>query len=326
MFAHVTNEFELIKSSTRELARFPRMWVPMLLTWLIYAAISVYLRWGYDWDRSSVRDGCLVVTGAILLLALVFSWAAFVQLEMMRQVETDRTMSLWRAFPVAARNLSVALPIVVIWAFIWFGLSLLESLLRKVRKVASDEQEMSPRRIAETVTGFEEFSLTGAFFHALRKGVRMLAFMIYPAIAWEDHGPLRSIKRGVGIARTRWKHFALGFLMTEAVATLVFLPLGLLFGMTSRMELELPSYVWFAAILYGSIAWSYVMFLEQMYAAQLYLWHLMWESEVRKAEERGEPPPKSLRHIRRPTMLDDIPELLFARTARKRQRRRSRKQ
>lgn len=325
MFAHVSNGFELIRSSTRELGRFPRLWVPILLTWVVYAVAVVYLKWGYDWGQGTGRDNALIVFAAIVLLAAVFSWAAFVLLELVQQVETDRPMSLLRALPEATGNLIVALPVVLLWSLIWLFLSLLEAIFRRARGRDDDGDDVSPRRVAEVVTGFEKFSLSAAFFQALRKGVRMLAFLIYPAIAWEHHGPFRSIKRGLGIARVRWQHFATGYMMTESVAFIVFLPLGILFATTHRMEVELPDFVWVGSILYGAIAWSYIMFLEQMYAAQLYLWHLMWEHEVRKAEANGEPPPRSLRHIRRPTMLDDIPELLFSRTARKRQRRRSRR-
>ena len=109
------------------------------------------------------------------------------------------------------------------------------------------------------------------------------------------------------------------------MAFIVFLPLGVLFFVSSRMEAELPDFVWFSALLYGGVSWSYIMFLEQMFTAEIYLWHLMWEREVQKAEEKGEHPPRSLRHIRRPTILDNIPELLFDRPATKKKWRRSRR-
>lgn len=54
---------------------------------------------------------------------------------------------------------------------------------------------------------------------------------------------------------------------------------------------------------------SYSIYLEQMFTAQLYLWHIKWEKAVKKAREDGKEAP-SLRDVPRPSVLDKVSDLL----------------
>lgn len=51
------------------------------------------------------------------------------------------------------------------------------------------------------------------------------------------------------------------------------------------------------------------MYLEQLFMAQLYLWHQKWESAVEDAQKSGRPVP-SLHDVDQPLLLAKVPDLL----------------
>lgn len=71
----------------------------------------------------------------------------------------------------------------------------------------------------------------------------------------------------------------------------------------------LPEYAWVLTIMYIAFVWSYSVYLEQMFAAGLYLWHMKWERAVGNAQRDGTPIP-SMRQIPQPSILDDVHELI----------------
>jgi hypothetical protein len=97
--------------------------------------------------------------------------------------------------------------------------------------------------------------------------------------------------------------------MTELAAGVLFLVPWLLIYMSAKMKMHLPDTVWFITIIYIGFAWSFYFFLEQMFTAGLYLWHLSWERECLKAKAENRPLPK-MSEVRRPTLLDDTSDLL----------------
>ena len=137
----------------------------------------------------------------------------------------------------------------------------------------------------------------------------MVVFLILPAIAWEDLDFFKATKKGLWVLKTNLSAFATGFTLTYLAATIVFLPPGLLFYITEKLELTLPEIVWYLTLLYIGFVWSYSMYLEQMFTANLYLWNMKWEKEVEKAKNQGKPLPE-LRDVPRPDILDDVPDLL----------------
>jgi len=306
MYQGIKNGSELIKESFRAIGKYPRMLIPLLLCWLIYAPILVAFKFHIPWDIYTNGECALIVFFAILLLSLIFSWSAFMLLEFIRQIETNEQPSLISAFFKSIGNTIIALPIVIGWAVIWFILSVLEAIFsRRSEDDDDDGEEYNAENVAKTVAGFEEFSLSGAFFDAVKKGVRMLAFLIYPAIAWEKFSSLKSVKKGFVVAKSHKTEFVAGFLLTELAAILVFIPPAILFYISSKFDVSFPEMVWFITILYCAFAWSFTLFLEQMFAAELYLWHLIWEKEVEDAKLKGKPTPK-LQDVKRPSVMDNV--------------------
>lgn len=306
MFQGIMNGAGLIREAIRALEKYPRMLIPLLLCWLVYAPLLVAFKFHIPWDNFDILSQSLIVFLAILLLSVIFSWSAFMLLELIRQIETDEKFSISKAIGVSCINLVVALPIVIGWAVIWFSLTLIETILR--RRSGSSDKEYNAKNVAKTVAGFQEFSLSGAFVEAVKKGVRMAAFLIYPAIAWERLGTASSVKKGLGIARSHKSEFAAGFVLTELAATIVFLPPALLFIVSDKFDISFSDPVWFGVMVYCAFAWSFSLFLEQMFVAELYLWHLIWEKEVDEAKNEGRPEPK-LEDVKRPSVMDSVADL-----------------
>ncbi|TGN39211.1 hypothetical protein [Marinobacter confluentis] len=305
------NGASLIKSAVRALAKHPRMLVPLILCWLAYAPLVVAFRFHIDWGAYEQWMQILIAFSGVLLLSLAFAWSAFVLIELIRQIEMDEEPRLYQALAKAVANTIMALPIVLAWAVIWLLLLILEAIFSKKRSDDSDTA-YNPENIAKTVAGYGQFSLSSAFFEALQKGVRMLAFLIFPAIAWERLGTFASIKKGLGIARTHKSEFAAGFVLTELAALIVFIPPAILFYISREFDVSFPDAVWFGTMIYCAFAWSFALFLEQMFVAELYLWHLIWEREVENAASEGRRKPH-LVDVKRPSVMDGVADLYLTR-------------
>ncbi|RFF29640.1 hypothetical protein [Wenzhouxiangella sediminis] len=285
------------------------MLLPLLMCWMVYAPLLIVLKFYIPWEQYDFAESSVIVFCAILVLSIIFSWSAFVLLELIRQIESGERPRIALAIAKSIKNTILALPIAVAWAVIWFLLSLLEALFSRA---SHDEgEELTAESAARTVAGYESFSLSGAFFQALKKGVRMAAFLIYPAVAWEGLGTSKSIKKGLGVAKTHKAEFATGFVLTELAALVVFLPPAVLFLLSGKFGISFPDWVWFSTMVYCAFAWSFSLFLEQMFVAELYLWHMIWEKESCLAKREGRPEP-ALGDVKRPSVRDDVDDLLLA--------------
>lgn len=306
MFQGIKNGAGLIMEAIRALGKYPRMLIPLLLCWIIYAPLLVIFRFHIPWENFEFSVQVLIVFSAILLLSIIFSWSAFMLLELIRQIETDENRSLFKAIEKSISNTIIALPVAVSWAVIWFVLSIIEAILSKGSE--DSNEEFNAENVARTLAGNEEFSLSGACLNALKKGVRMVAFLIYPAIAWENLRVGDSVKKGLGVVKLHKSEFFVGFALTELAATVIFLPPAVLFFISSSLEVIFSDMVWFGVILYCAFASSFMLFLEQMFVAELYLWNLIWEKELDQAMAEGTRLPR-LEDVKRPSIMDGVADL-----------------
>ena len=312
MFQGIKNGAELILEAVFALGKYPRMLIPLLLCWIIYAPLLVLFRFHIPWEHFELPVQALIAFSAILLLSIIFSWSAFMLLELIRQIETDEDRNLTKAIRKSVRNTAIALPIAICWATIWFVISLLEAIFRKGS--GDSNEEYNAENVAKTVAGYEEFTLSGAFLEALKKGVRMVAFLIYPAIAWENLGVSDSVKKGLNVAKSHKTEFAAGFVLTKLAASIVFLPPAILFFVSSEFDVSFSDTVWFSTMIYCAFAWSFSLFLEQIFVAELYLWNLIWEKEVDNAMAEGTPLPR-LEDVKRPSVIDGVADLYLTKIA-----------
>lgn len=308
MFQGIRNGWGLVKESIKVFNRHPKFIVPLLIAWVIYASIILYLKYWFNTDVYTTSQVSLIVLGIVFLFAFLLSFSCSILLELIQQLESGNKMSVTEAFGhTLGRNTIKILPIVIVWTIIWFILLVIQALLSKDKK--QEKESFSAENAAKTLAGYGSFSFSRVFFEELQKGVRMVIFLILPAIAWENLGFWKATKKGLGIFRAHLSVFVTGFVLTGLAAAIVFLPPALLFSISDGMEIAFPDWVWVVTSIYVAFAWSYSIYLEQMFIAELYLWNYKWEKEVVKAQQEGKPIP-SLKDIPRPSLLDDIPSLM----------------
>lgn len=303
MFDGIKNAGSIVGTVIQVPIRYPPVLLPLLVVWVLYAPAVIFLYFYYDWADGSVSQNLSVIFSFILFLSASISFSCFILLEQIRRIETGVKPGLIIPFAIATQNFLRALPVVFSWALIWFAITILDIILN--RKETPGYEDPSPENIARLMGGDGVLSLGRAFFEALKKGARMLAFLIFPAIAWERSD--KPILRGIAVARSHKTEFATGFFLTEIVASIVFIPPAIIFA-ASEFDIAISNEVWFAVIIYSGFAWSLSLLVEQLFTAELYLWDKKWRRACEIAETAGESVPK-LRDIKRPSILDDVADL-----------------
>ena len=276
MFQGIKNGWDLIKESIKVFNNHPKFIVPLLITWVIYTPMVLYLKYGLNWDAYTTSQVLVIVFGVILIFAFLLAFSCSMLLELIQQLETGEQMNLLKAFAnTVGKNIIKILPLVLVWAVIWFVLTVLQALLSKKR--SSEKESFTAENAAKTLAGYQSFSISRAFFEALRKGVRMVMFLILPAIAWENLGFWKATKKGIAVFKAHLSEFVTGFVLTEGVALLIFLLPALLFYITGEMKITLPDYVWVITIVY-------IAFLEllHLFRTDVYRRIVFMEYEVGK--------------------------------------------
>ena len=307
LFERVKSGAGLMGIALQAFVTFPSLIVPLLVCWAVYAPVVIYQKYSLDWSAYSLGGRLGILFATILLFSVVISFSCLTLLTTVRQIETKGRPNVAVAVGVALFNTVRALPIAVLWAVIWFLLAVLEALFSRKRE-EDGAPEFSVEDVAKTLAGFDSWSFSGAFFRALQKGVRMLAFLIFPALLWEHDSTIQSIKRGLAVAHAHRVEFFTGFALTEFFSAIVFLPPLILFLLSGKLHIEFPDWVWIATIIYIGFAWSLSILMEQLFTAELYLWHLNWEKARKEAHRTGAKLPK-LRDVKRPSLTDGIPDM-----------------
>ena len=302
----------LLVHSLNVFKAYPSFLLPILTVWIIYAPTVLYLKYGYQWNQHSLEDDLGVIALFLFGLSFLILMSCAVVLEMIRQIE-DGNPSLIRAISKAlGKDMIRVLPLSIVWATIWFLLTLIEAFLPK-KKESNDDATLTAQNAAATIANYRDFSLSAAFFDALKKGVRMVMFLIMPAIAWENLSFLAATKKGLSVLRAHLGDFGSGYALTYAAAAIVFLPPWIIFQLGTGRHgnpppIHFPDSVWVGTTIYVGLAWSFCIYLEQMFMAQLYLWHMKWESKVELAKEEHQPVPE-FQSVGRPELLVKTPGL-----------------
>ncbi len=292
---------------------YPVFLLPLLAVWAVYATGVLYLRYSFDWKAYGVKGDIGILFAFLFLLSFLILMAFATVLEMIRQAEEGKP-SLMRAIArVVGRDLISVVPLALVWAVIWLVLTLLEMALSSNDKESDSDRALNAHQAAETLANFNSFSFSEAFIGALEKGVRMVIFLILPAIAWEHLGFFKGVKKGLTVLRAHMRLFASGYALTYAAAFVAFLPAAIALTVGTGRHghpplVQFPDYVWVAIIIYMGCAWSLSLYLEQMFMAQLYQWHMAWQQAAAKAAVAGQRVPR-FDEIPRPEILSKTPGL-----------------
>lgn len=307
MFAEIKTGIQLVRTSLIVFRKHPILLIPLMICWGMYAPAIVYLNFFFKWDNINIGSRLFVLMMAIVFFSFVLSLSCFILLGMLDQIEMGRKLNLFDASLSAFRNVLIALPIVLVWAFIWFIITLIAVLFRALFSSMEDDNagtQFNAENVARTLSGIEKISFSGSITSLINKGIRMISYIIYPAIAWEKHGIIYAIKRGLMVAKIHKGEFLIGFVITELAVVTVFTPPSILFFLAKHFHIHFPDVVWFLTIVYCCFAWSFSAFLEQMFVAELYRWHLLWEKSLIEAQRSGHKLPE-FQDVRRPCILDN---------------------
>jgi len=308
------DSFAIIKYCFTAIIKWPVLITPLLFCWALYAPLVLYIKFGLKTKGMPVMTQLGISFIIICILSFILSISCLWVLELMRQIEIKGRVNLFEAFfNLLVRDVIRALPIMILWAFIWFILFVLSVIFSKKHNDDDNNQSLTAESAAETLMGTNNISFSGAFFSAVEKAVRMIVFLIYPAIAWEGRNSFDAIKRGMQILKGHLKKFVGGYILTEVAAALVYLPAAILYEIHSRLHVQYPDWVWVTILIYLAFAWSLSMLLEQLYTADLYTWNAKWEHECRKIKHAKGPKAKlpSLSKVKPPSLLDDTPDMKF---------------
>jgi hypothetical protein len=77
------------------------------------------------------------------------------------------------------------------------------------------------------------------------------------------------------------------------------------------IDQHLSAEFWTVVFIYIAFAWSFSIYLEQMFCAELYLWHLKWEDAIRVAKQKGRKGPTSISQVKKPCLLDEVNDLII---------------
>lgn len=294
--------------------KYPVLALPLLISWIIYAYMTVYFKFDFNTEGLTVHIVLGLVFLILLTYCILFSIGSFLMLEMIEQIETGKNPNFFIAlYDTFKKNFIKAFPIMLVWAFIWFVIEIIEVLTRnknRNRDDDNDSQGKTYKNIAKTVSGYQEFSLRTLTLDLIKSGVRMVVFYIYPAIAWEDETTLNAVKKGFAGIKSNALKFVTSFATIEMASIFIFLPAGLMIWSAEEFNINYSELTWKLLIIYIACAFAYYLYLQQMSAAILYMWNMKWQKAVKEAIKQGQEIPK-LEDIKRPDLLDNIPELLI---------------
>jgi hypothetical protein len=301
----------LLVHSMNVFKAYPSFLLPILTVWSVYAPTVLYLKYGYQWNQHGLEEDLGVAALFLFGLSFLILMSCAVVLEMIRQIEVGNPSLIRATAKALGKDMFRVLPLSIVWATIWFVLTVIEAFLSK--KKESNDDNLTAQNAAATIANYREPSFSAAFIDALKKGVRMVMFLIMPAIAWENLGFLAATKKGLSVLRAHLGDFGSGYALTYAAAAIVFLPPGIIFELGTGRHgnpplIHFPDSVWVGTIIYVGLAWSFSIYLEQMFMAQLYLWHMKWESKVEIAKEEHQPLPE-FHSVGRPELLVKTPGL-----------------
>ncbi len=308
MFDSIKSGSEIFKRSFKLFVVHPVLLAPLLLCWLFYGGSIVYFKYYFAWGNILPRERFLIAFAIIFSFAFILSFSCLIVLELIQQIERGRKKSLTKAIiEVITKDVIKTLPLTIAWSLLWFILTLIQMLLSKVTE--KQRQSISVENVAKTFAGDENASGGDLLIGIISKGIRMAFFLMLPGIAWDDLSTKNSFKRGSTILKRHFIQFATGFTLSKFLDMLVFLPPTILILITTKMDIQVPDIVWLITIIYCAFGWSYTILMEQIFTAELYLWHLRWELELEQPVDDDKNIPK-LSDVRRPSLLDEYTDLV----------------
>lgn len=243
--------FHMLRKSLRFLFQHPSTLLPLVVIWLASAHIIFYVLPRIPWKFLDTAElfGLIYLLNSLLCLLQLLGCS--VLLELLQHIETGRPMRLFAAVrDTLFRNIVAIIPLALLWSLIQVILWILEALLARKNSNSTSE------------TAIE------AFFDMIQTALRMAAFLVLPAVAWEKSNALSAVRRSIRIIRKEFATFLGAMSFSMMFMGLVGLPLALL----ARLNPDWIEAHWEIVLVYCMALWTLKTYLEQMMMAELYLW------------------------------------------------------
>lgn len=301
LLAGFKDEITLLKDTLKIMKNHPALLYPLIICYTFVSALILYMKYYY----TLFGDLYAVILQIFIYLSLItisITFANLIMLEIIQQIESGKQVNLQKAIKDALfRDVIKAVPLALLWSFLWTLIVFLKALTRRGHGSGGDEK-FTPRNAARTLVGATSspFSWFRLGLNMMSKLVRMTTFMALPAIAWEDRGPFSSFKKAFGVIKTHPYHMLSAYTLTLGASALMAIPAATIIMLDKYGGYVFSDAVWYGVMIYIIIVWTVETYLEQMSVGLLYLWHMKWQ----KAGSKGE-----LASVKKPDLLDEIHEL-----------------
>jgi hypothetical protein len=162
----------VIKHSLKVIAGYPILLLPIFVCWIFYTAGILYFEYRFPWKIYSLSGKLLVIYLLIVGFTSLYSISAFMLLEFLQQLERGRPLSSGRAIAKTVfRDLPMAFPVFMIWAFIDFLLTIIDAVVTAFSKDEEGaDNQFTLEAAARTLAGYDDFSLFNLTIGAVREG------------------------------------------------------------------------------------------------------------------------------------------------------------
>lgn len=298
---------ETIKSAIRIFQKHPILVIPLMITWIIIASGVVYFKWHFPWDEYNFKGQMVFAYLFYFIASYTILFSCSILVELIEQDERGFKMNIKEAiYDSLSKNIGHLIILSFIWSVTWFFLVLLKVIFSKKKNNGTEEE--SAENIARTLAGSDSFSWSTFTIDMLIQALRMVMFIIVPAFAWENKSFGKSFKRGMTIISARTSNFIEGFVISLGVQFILYLPPSIMFYLSNKGNIEFDEIWWYLCIVYIGFAWSFTLYVEQLFGAELFLWQIKYEHECDIAKEKNQPIPK-FSDIKKPLLLDEIDDL-----------------
>jgi|GEM_PF-767840 len=305
MFKNIANGFSIMGKAIQFFLRNPKSIVPILIAWGLYTPLIIYLQFNFAFTSLTLVEAMVFLFLVVFFTSLLTGLASLSLLSLIEQKETTGRMQLIPAFKKAyTRDFFRSVPILFFWAVIQFVILFIE-LLAKAAKNSGKNSNRS--RTVFSMENVVRRSSTdkSRVVDVLKRGIRMGVMLMLPAVAWENMGPFRATRRGLGIYKNRITTMLTGVALSTAVHAIVFLPPGIMIILSDSVTGGFPEFAWFLMFLYIGFAWSFGILIEQLFTAELYLWYHAWEEASDRAAAAGEPQPR-FADVKKPSFIHSV--------------------
>ena len=281
-----SRSFEILMDGFKAYLKYPVLIIPIIFhimsSLLILVVLFLNVR-PYISDTNTIPTDVVVyiALGTCLLICATYTIGSFMMLEFIQQIEMGEKINVGKAFYESfCKDLIKGLPLMIIWTII--------SFIGKCLK---------GKRSKETFIG---------------TCIRMSLYCIFPAIAWEDYDSIGAVKRGIKVLKHTYSEVFFSIIQTSFVGFLLAVPIALLIGIMVIFQVNVQTCFLLVLLIigYAIFVGTLCEYIGQMFTASLYIWYIKWERETRNAKINHTSEP-SLYDIPMPSLLDDIPDLVY---------------